>query len=273
MSSPGDRAAVAAVVVILALAGVSYASVRPFQHPDGRADQTRAGVAKHAGHATGRRARTPRPRLIAHPKPETTSTRAVFVVAQRMRRVRFQCRLDGARWKACKRRVVYAALGLGDHRFSVRAIDRRAGRSQPVLFGWRIVPPDGISQHPRGVSELPPERFSIEQAAPLQPIYPGDPPAELPLTLSNPNDAPIYVTSLTVAVTASPPGCDAATNLGLTASSASIETPIEVPAGGTVSIPRPGASAPTIRLLDLPTSQDGCQGATFSLAFSGTAYG
>lgn len=49
--------------------------------------------------------------------------------------------------------------------------------------------------------------------------------------------------------------------------------PLVVPAGGTVSLPSQGATAPTIAMLDLPTSQDSCQGIELPLAFSGEAHG
>jgi len=84
---------------------------------------------------------------------------------------------------------------------------------------------------------------------------------------------PILVTSLQVRATADPPGCGSTENLVLSGSSASSAAPIKVPANGSVSLPAPGASAPSIQLRDLPVSQDACQRAQFPLAFSGTARG
>jgi hypothetical protein len=115
--------------------------------------------------------------------------------------------------------------------------------------------------------------FSIRQAAAPEPMYPGGPAVALPLTLENPNDEPISVTSLWVEVNESPPGCDGATNLSVTPSSVSTATPVTIPANGSVTLPALGVSSPALRLLDLPFSQDACQGATFGLSFGGSAFG
>jgi hypothetical protein len=46
---------------------------------------------------------------------------------------------------------------------------------------------------------------------------------------------------------------------------------ILVPANGSVTLPAQGATAPVVEMLDLPTNQDACKGAVFSLSYSGTA--
>jgi hypothetical protein len=116
--------------------------------------------------------------------------------------------------------------------------------------------------------------FSITpQLGGLSPLLPGAPAQALPLTITNPNPVPIFVTSLQVRAAGDPAGCASAENLILAGSSASSAAPIKVPASGSVSLPAPGVAAPSIQLRDLPVSQDACQRAQFPLAFSGTARG
>jgi len=103
-------------------------------------------------------------------------------------------------------------------------------------------------------------------------LYPGGPALPIPLRLLNPNPLPIYITSLTVSVVASPTGCSAEENLRITQSTVSPSNPILVPASGSVMLPLGAASAPTIQFLDLPVNQDACESATFPLSYSGSAH-
>jgi len=91
--------------------------------------------------------------------------------------------------------------------------------------------------------------------------------------LTNPNPETIFVTSLTVNVSADPDGCDSATNFELIPATASATTPLEIPAGATVTLPAQGIAAPAIAMRELPFSQDACQGAELPLRFSGEAHG
>ncbi len=217
-----------------------------------------------AGTRTERRPaslRLPTPTITNHPNKLATSTRARFGFAVRGRNPRFQCRLDRRGWRACRAPIVFAGLAPGNHVFSVRALDRRHRRrhGRAARFRWSL---------------LAPKDFSIvPQLAGLGSLYPGAPPVALPLTISNPNPVPIYVTSLRVAATTNPPGCASAANLDLTHSSVSSAAPLRVPAGGSVGLPAEGASAPAIQLRDLPVNQDACQRAQFPLAFFGEARG
>ncbi len=215
-----------------------------------------------AGTGTERRPaslRLPTPTITTHPSKLATSTRARFGFTVRGRNLRFQCRLDRRGWRACRAPIVFTGLAPGDHAFSVRALDRRRRHGRAARFRWSL---------------LAPKDFSIvPQLAGLGPLYPGAPPSPLPLTISNPNPAPIHVTSLRVAATADPPGCGSDANLELTHSSVSSVAPLRVPAGGSVGLPAAGVSAPAIQLRDLPVNQDACQRAQFPLAFSGEARG
>lgn len=201
----------------------------------------------------------PKPKITMHPDKLATSSSAKFSFAIRGGKPRFQCRLDARPWTACQAPASYSKLAVGSHSFSVRALGARGRRSKTARFRWRV---------------LEPMNFSIQpQLADLGALYPGAPAQPLPLVITNPNPVPILVTSLQVRATADPAGCASAENLILSGSSASSTAPIKVPAGGSVSLPAPGASAPSIALRDLPVSQDACQRAQFPLSFSGTARG
>jgi hypothetical protein len=94
------------------------------------------------------------------------------------------------------------------------------------------------------------------------------------LTLTNPNSVPIYVTSLSVSVSANsnPPGCSSLTNLRLTQSTVSNDNPVTVPAAGSVTLASP-PQAPQITLVNRPdVNQDVCKGKSFSLSYSGSAH-
>jgi hypothetical protein len=95
----------------------------------------------------------------------------------------------------------------------------------------------------------------------------------IPLTLTNPNGVPIYVTALTVTIAAdsTPAGCSSANNVQLTQSNASSADPITVPARGSVTLTS-APRAPKITLLNLPgVNQDVCKNKSFALTYSGSA--
>ena len=93
------------------------------------------------------------------------------------------------------------------------------------------------------------------------------------LTLTNPNGDQIFVTHLTVAISAesTPPGCSSASNIQITQSDASDGNPIAVPGNGSVTLAS-APRAPQIELLDQPWNQDACKNAGFTLTFSGSAH-
>jgi hypothetical protein len=201
----------------------------------------------------------PKPAIVEHPDRVATSTSARFSFLIRRRGVRFQCRLDRRDWRACRSPIAFTGLAAGRHRFSVRALDARGRRSAAARFRWRLLEPKDFSIAP--------------QLAGLSRLYPGAPPVALPVLIANPNPVPIFVTGLRATATADALGCTSAENLLLTPSSISVAAPLRVPAGGSASLPAPGASAPAIQLRDLPINQDACQNAQFPLAFSGEARG
>ena len=88
----------------------------------------------------------------------------------------------------------------------------------------------------------------------------------VPTAITNPNDVPITITSLRVAVSGSPNGCDAVANFETRPSSA----PFTVP-GRAVAYPVPAAMRPEIRLRNRSVNQDACKGQTVALVFHGAA--
>ncbi len=203
--------------------------------------------------------RPAKPRITEHPGKVATSTSARFGFTGRGPNLRFECRLDGGKWRACRAPVEFRGIASGTHTFAARALDRRGRHSRATRFRWTLLEPKSFSISPR--------------LSGLGTLHPGAPPVVLPLMVTNPNPVPIFVTGLRVSVTADPVGCASAENLTLGQSSASSASPIAVPAGGSVSVPSPGVSAPTIQLRDLPVNQDACRNVHFPLEFSGSARG
>jgi hypothetical protein len=148
---------------------------------------------------------------------------------------------------------------VGQHRLEVRAVDWASPPSAPTGFRWRVVRPYGVP-------------FSIKGPAIAGPLYPGAAPARISLTLKNPNGVAIYVTSVRVAVTASPAGCGSAVNIGLVQPNASAATPVKVPARSSVTLPTRRMSAATIELRDRAVNQDACRNGAFRLRFTGSAH-
>jgi hypothetical protein len=96
--------------------------------------------------------------------------------------------------------------------------------------------------------------------------------------ITNPNSLPLTVNSLTVTLqSVSAPQATPAlpcTQADFTTQPYSGQLPVTVPAGGSETLSELGIPSdqwPEISLADLPTNQDGCQGASLSLAYSADA--
>jgi hypothetical protein len=204
--------------------------------------------------------RPPLPYIARHPADPTRATIATFAFTDGEPRVRFQCTVTRA-WRACASPVIYRRLSVGEHHFRVRAIDLPGRPSTVARFDWRVV-------------ALSSESFSISDGEAFAGglLYPGAAPKAIRLTLGNPNDVAIFVTSVVVTVAGGPAGCDSATNIGVAQSNVSSAAPVEVGAHGAVTLPAQGRSAPTIGLVNLPVNQDACRNARFALSFSGSAH-
>jgi hypothetical protein len=243
------RGMLAMLAGIAGLGAVAYAAAPKSPSP-GSASKTERSKAVGS---------LPKPKITMHPDKLATSTNARFSFTVRAGKPRFQCRLDSRPWSPCQAPVSFSMLASGNHSFSVRSVGPRKKHGKTTRFRWQVLEPKDFSITP--------------QLGGLGALYPGAPAQALPLTITNPNPVPIFVTSLQVRATVDPPGCGSAENLVLSGASASSAAPIEVPAGGSISLPAPGTSPPSIQLRDLPVSQDACQRAQFPLAFSGTARG
>lgn len=281
------RVAIALFAGTACLGAVAYAATATGGREIGIAGgQVAKGAPHRAAAPQDRDERVPRVRLIEVPAASSTATEAQFRfhVPPRAKeaegpsspadpgapvpRRRFQCRLDGGRWSDCDSPHRLAGLAPGAHAFSVRALTRRDRPGPDVGHDWRVAARESVAgEEP---AEGPP--FSIEQTGTLAPLLPGDPAQQVALEIGNPNSASIEVTGLTVTVAGAPPACGVE-NFQLTASNASPEAPLVVPADGEVSLPSASISAPSISLLDLPVNQDACQGAELELALSGEARG
>jgi len=206
--------------------------------------------------------RPPRPLIGERPSDPTSARSASFTFTDGAQGATFQCSLDGNQWKACRSPVSYRGLNLAEHWFRVRALDPPARPSVAAGLFWRV-----------RAAEQSGKDFSISADTSAEAaLFPGAPPQAIPIALTNPNDTPIFVTSVTVTVLSSPPGCDAASNIRLVQSNVSEAAPVEIQARGSRRLPAQGHTAPTIQLVDLPVNQDACQNAKFPLRFIGSSY-
>jgi hypothetical protein len=263
------RALIALAVAVACLGGVAFAATRSERvHPQG----------KKKGHPARQQAqRPPRPNFIEVPPavgvgggyqfrfhvppPEAAgggSAPAAPTQPTRRRR-QFECRLDGGEWDGCSSPYVLGGLGPAEHTFAVRALSPREVSGPAAHYRW---------------TQLEPKPFTVDPLFDsLEELMPGAAPQPLPLQISNPNPVPIEVTSLTVTVSPDRPGCAADPNFAVVPSSLSPTAALSVPAGGSVALPNPSATAPTLELRELPVDQNACQGATLNLSFSGEARG
>ncbi len=92
------------------------------------------------------------------------------------------------------------------------------------------------------------------------------------LTLTNPNPDALEVTSITVTADGGTrSGCPSSTNLQIVQSSVSVDNPLALPPGSSLTL-TDAPLAPEIGLLNVPSvNQDACKGASFALHYTGTA--
>ncbi|HEU5251914.1 MAG TPA: hypothetical protein VFU16_01135 [Solirubrobacterales bacterium] len=263
------RAIFALAVAVVCLGSVAFAATRP--------DRDRPQGQKKGQRHQSRGERPPRPRFIEvppvggvdpdaqfrfHVEPRNVApaepgpSRAPAPPAVRWRQ--FQCRLDGGEWSSCSSPRRLTDLEPGEHSFAVRALNRRGLAGLAAHYRW---------------SQREPMEFTVELLGSLQPLMPGDPPQPLPVRISNPNPVPIEVVGLTFSVAPGAPGCVADPNFAIFPSSLAPSAPLGVPAGGSVSLPSPGATAPALALRELAADQNACQGSSVQLHFSGQARG
>lgn len=157
---------------------------------------------------------------------------------------------------------MYVGLRAGSHLFCVRAVNGSGVIGAETCVTWVVLASPSMPE--------PSGPFTIAGALPGA-LSPGSS-QPLLLTISNPFDFALRVTSLTVTVRpgSSQAGCDGPSNLVVTQSNTSGgSVSIVVPPRGSVTLPAQGATTPTVAMLDLPTNQDACKGATFFADYSG----
>jgi hypothetical protein len=178
----------------------------------------------------------------------------------------FECARENGPWQPCTPPYSYPvdASNSGTHQFAVRAVDHAAHASGAARYSWKVTAGSG-------------QDFTMDGDA-VGLLYPGGPARPIAVTLHNPNDVPIQVTSLTVGVTDNPGGCLVAPiDMAVVQSNASAALPITIPANGSVTLPdpvhAPGVNGPTIRLLDTGADQTpNCANRTFHLSYTGSAH-
>ncbi|HEX3392021.1 MAG TPA: hypothetical protein VHS55_05625 [Solirubrobacteraceae bacterium] len=202
----------------------------------------------------------PRPSITSGPEATTTAKTATFAFTDSEAGVSFLCRLDGGSFSACSSPTSDETGTQGEHTFSVEARDAAGNVSVVTSYSWTVV------------KNGQPKSFTINGSLPGL-LSPGVS-RPLPLTISNPNNVQIYVTSLTVSVQpgSTKPGCDGPTNLQVTPSSASSTNALTVSAYGQVTLPAGPVSAPQVLMKNLSSNQDACKGASFTFTYSGIAH-
>lgn len=252
------RVTIALTVALACLGAAAYAASRP-EAPSRASEADRAMSPRRAVPDKKPAAtRLQRPQLTTRIQAVDTRTMVRFKFTAPGEGLRFVCQLDGGGWKPCQSPHRVRGIAAGQHTFAVRAV-RRGQRGPAARFGWTKVDPKPLNVEPHGLV--------------LAPLRPGDPAQAIPVRIANPNSVPVTVTSLTVAVSADPPGCPANPNLELAPASLSLTAPLVLPAGGELTLPSGAVSAPTIALRELPVNQDACQGASFQLRFDAEGRG
>lgn len=249
------RAALALAAALTCLGAAAYAANRD-KVPSGGAEAAPAPQERPHGARSGQR--PSRPRITAHPEAVDTRATARFAFRARDASLRFQCRLDRGPWRACRSPHLVRGLAAAPHSFSVRAL-RGSLRGPAARFRWVKVDPRPLTVEPRSTG--------------LGALYPGGPAQPIPVRIANPNAVPVAVTSLTVAASATAPGCPADPNLELSPAPLSSSAPLVLPAGGEVTLPTANVAAPAIALRELPFNQDACKGTSFVLRLAAEGRG
>jgi len=106
--------------------------------------------------------------------------------------------------------------------------------------------------------------LTANQTGALTPMFPGDQPQTLSGNFDNPNDGPIYVTSVTAAIDSVTDGDGACSAADYTLADAVMTVNAEVPAGDGVG----SWSGATIQFNNTGANQDGCKNATVNLTYT-----
>lgn len=178
---------------------------------------------------------------------------------------RFHCRLDHGPPERCHSGVLYRDLSAGFHSFTLIArtpSGRRLvahGNTSRLRPSWRWY-------------VIPASRLIVVGGEAQQRLYPGGAATPLNLTIQNDSGQQATVTSLSARVSGvRAPGA----GRGLSCTTADFATtrysgpPFTVPEGRSTLATNDVAQRywPTVRMLDRPVNQDGCLGASITLAY------
>jgi len=167
--------------------------------------------------------------------------------------VTYRCSIENKPFTTCTSplRTIVDVSNNGQHQFAVSAVDA-AGNASTTTYTWKVLKAVNVVVDGDAVGLL----------------YPGGSVRRIDLTLHNPNNFPVVISSITASVSSSPAGCPATTNVVIQQSNvgngANPRT-VTVPAKQNRTLP--AVSAPTIRLLDTGANQDACKNGRFGLSY------
>jgi hypothetical protein len=173
----------------------------------------------------------------------------------------FQCSVENGAWFACPTPYTYVIVtsNYGQHQFAVRAIDAAGNISAGTSYSFKYekkLPTSGVP-------------FAISGTVTGLTLGVWKP---IAVTINNPNNAVIYLTNVTVAISAgTTPGSCLTSYFDVQQSNITTSLTVSVPAGSTNFV-LPSPNTPQLRLRDEPTiNQDICKSKSFTLTYSGTA--
>ncbi|HWH93875.1 MAG TPA: hypothetical protein VNT03_08435 [Baekduia sp.] len=179
--------------------------------------------------------------------------------------VTYRCSIENKPPATCTTpfRTIVDVSNDGQHQFAVSAVDD-AGNVSTTTYVWKVLKAVNVVVDGDAVGLL----------------YPGGPTRQIALTLHNPNNFAVLVTSIDASVKSSPAGCPAAAsatspaNLELQQSNvghgASPQT-VTVAANQNLTLPAGGAIAPTVKLLNYTDrNQDACKNGSFVFNYTAT---
>jgi hypothetical protein len=212
------------------------------------------------------------PEITEYPDNPTLETTATFGYANADTDppvVTFQCKLDGGAFVPCgsspSSSATYPNVAMGDHTFSVRALDAVSNPSGPASFDWTVA--TGSFGITGDLSDT---------------LYPGMAWAPLDLTFTNPYSFTLDISGVQVGVQQTTYSGTTA-NTGPDACRGPQNVVVDVPAGLTISVPAkssrslsgdPGVPIaetlwPRVRMLNTDWNQDTCKTMTFKFTYTG----
>lgn len=224
----------------------------------------------------------PAPTFEKTPDSPNTSDTATFEMTDAEKEVAYECSLDGVEYTSCKDVVQLEGLAPGMHTFCVKAIDTAGNSSAPSCATWQEGSGGGGSGGGGGGGS-PGLPYTIGGAI-STPLRPGGAAAHINVTFSSPNAGNggsgvngTQVSNLVVAIT-SVTGPNITLSRPCTAADFALTQfggayPFFVPFGASSlsSLGFGPGTWPRVQLINRPTNQDGCKGATIHFSYAGTS--